>query len=179
MTLVLALLLTTCLGLLGGGSAAGDGPDGEQTGRAAHHIGRPVVSWDQARFPDILTNPELGPGPRVIATDAERDRLLESKPLGPDLSEVAAVDLDQNVLVVAGYFRCAEVGAVSTDGDVIWFETLEPEPERQCAWSPYTVQIFEVPRSAFGDDLTLGTPPPVVRHGEDQPTAPVGRAPRG
>lgn len=36
---------------------------------------------------------------------------------------------------------------------------LDSETVTLCAWSPYTVEIFEVPRSAFGAELTLAAPP--------------------
>ena len=46
-------------------------------------------------------------------------------------------------------------------GRVVWFDALVP-PEKEgilCAWSPFTVDVFEVPRSYFGDVPSLVTPP--------------------
>ena len=47
MTHTRAAMLSVFLVLFGGGSPSGHGPDGEQTGQTAHHIGRQVVSWDR------------------------------------------------------------------------------------------------------------------------------------
>lgn len=162
MTRLLGLLLAMILGLagFGGCTSSGDGaPPGP--GQPAARIGTLLASWNEATVADLRENPVLSEGTRLITTEAERDRLLASEPLGADLAALAAVDLEASVLVVGGYHACQELGGVWSDGSTVWFDAVVP-PDREgvdCAWSPFTVVIFEVPRDAFGAELELVTPP--------------------
>lgn len=164
MTQVLLRMLFTLLLTLGvGGTTASQDPPPEDPGRPAWAIGTHLATWSQGQLPDIQDNPELSLGPVLITTDAERDRLLNSQPLGPDndLTQIAAVDLTASVLVVAGYHSCMEHGDVWTDGVVVWWDaqTAAGSEHISCAWAPFTVDVTEVPRSAFSDEIALVTPP--------------------
>lgn len=162
MTQVLLRLLTALLMGLGfGGCTPQDAHPPEDPGLPASRIGTPLVSWGEGQFPDIRDNPELPLGPVLITSEAQREALLSSQPLGPDLSAVAAVDLSENVLVVAGYSSCTEQGAVWSDGVTVWWDARPPASDEHvlCVWSPFRVDITAVPLTAFGDDVALVTPP--------------------
>lgn len=137
-------------------------------------IGTTLIQWDQATFPDVVDNPEIPQGSRLISTQAARHALVASGTGLPDLSVALEVDLETSVLVVAGYHSCMEQGAVLTDGKLVWFEA-RTAPEHEgiiCAWSPFTAQIIEVPREAFSGDLALVNP-----HSSRFPATSLGRTP--
>lgn len=162
MTQLLISILTAVLLALGlGGPTSGGGAPPVDPGPPATMVGTPLVSWGQDRFPDIRDNPQLPMGPRLITTEAERDQLLSSKPLGPDLSVVADVDLETAVIVVAGYHSCTEVGAVWTDGARVWWAARPAagSEHTDCGWAPFTVDITAVPRSAFSGEPALSPAP--------------------
>lgn len=162
MTHVLGLLLAMVLGMVGfGGCASPGGGPPEDPGLPAARIGTLLVSWNEGSVPGLQDNPEVRNIPRLITTEAELQQLLDSTPLGAAGAELTAVDLADHVLVVGGYHSCQERGGVWSDGDTVWFDALVP-PEKEgirCAWSPFTVDVFEVPRSSFGDEPKLVTPP--------------------
>jgi len=162
MTQVLGLLLAMILGMVGfGGCTSADEGAPPDPGPPAARIGTLLVSWDEGSVPGLQDYPEFRSTPRLITTEAELDRLMDSEPLGADLAVLAAVDIEESVLVVGGYHACQEQGSVWGDGSTVWFDALVP-PEKEgilCAWSPFTVDVFEVPRSYFGDVPSLVTPP--------------------
>lgn len=129
-------------------------------GRPAYEVGTTLAQWDEGQFPALHDNPQIPNGHRLITTDAERDALIEAT-TGPNLSAVAAADLEQSVLVVAGYPSCQEQGAVYTNNDTVWFDVVIAPEDRGtlCAWSPFTAQVIEVPRETFHDEPALVTPP--------------------
>lgn len=156
---LLRMLAALLLGL--SGHTATETPPPQDPGLPAWAIGTPVTTWDQGRLPDLQDNPELPVGPVLIATESDRNRLLDSQPLGPGLEDVAAVDLQNSVLVVSGYHSCTEQGTVWTDGLVVWWDARPPAGTElvNCAWAPFTVDITEVPRSAFTGEPALVAPP--------------------
>lgn len=159
---LLALLVAT-LGFSSctGGTLPMDPDPPTDPGPPAYEVGTTLAQWDEATFPEVVDNPEIPLGHRLISTDSERAGLLESAVGLPDLSEVAGVDLELSVLVVGGYHSCQEQGAVYTDNAVVWFDAVVPTADERtdCAWSPFTAQIIEVPREVFQDEPALVTPP--------------------
>jgi hypothetical protein len=108
-----------------------------------------VASWSQADV-DRLGDVEVAP--QVIGDDAARDSFLAALPRGLDdasVAEVEAVDLDESVLVTGGYHRCTEFSYVVISGVGPTFEVSDGEPGVACGWSPYTVDVWAVPRSAL------------------------------
>ncbi|MCK0111367.1 hypothetical protein MWU75_04360 [Ornithinimicrobium sp. F0845] len=161
MTQVLGLLLAMVLGMAGFGGCTSGEPPPLDPGPPAARIGTLLASWDEGSVPDLRDNPEFRLGSWLVTTETEMEQLLASEPLGPDRTALAGVDLEESVLVVGGYHACQERGTVWSDGSSVWFDPLVP-PEREgieCAWSPFTVDVFEVPRSYFGDEPSLVPPP--------------------
>ncbi|QDO89205.1 hypothetical protein FNH13_13440 [Ornithinimicrobium ciconiae] len=128
---LLALLVAALLATLGFTSCTGTTPPLDpdpplDPGPAAYQVGSTLAQWDEGTFPEVVDNPEIPLGHRLITTETERDALLDSDPGLPDLSEVAAVDLELSVLVVGGYHSCQEQGAVYTNNAVVWFDAVVP-----------------------------------------------------
>lgn len=165
MTNLLASILMALLVALGfGGCVADQGREAlepEDPGLPASRVGTMLVTWDAVQVSGLGGNSALGYGEELITTDTERDRLLASAPLGPDSSEVAEVNLEHSVILVAGFDSCEDTGTVWGDGVSIWFDTDVPEESRDilCESDVFTVEIFEVPRSAFRGEVRLVTPP--------------------
>lgn len=152
---LLGILLTAVLSVLG---FQGCETDAAPDSSPATIVGSDLVLWDEARYPDIQDNPELEAGARLITTEQEREAFLASEPLGPDMTDVAAVDLQSSVIVVGAYWSCTEVGAVFTDGTSVWFDAPATD-DYDCAWSPFTALLVEVPREDFPGDVELSAPP--------------------
>lgn len=75
-------------------------------------------------------------------------------------ADLRAVDLDESVLVVAGYPSCQHSATVHLDDGVdpvrVWVSVTQDEPV-DCAWSPYTVEVWALDRDQVGDDVVLVT----------------------
>ncbi|GAA5156187.1 hypothetical protein GCM10023340_43340 [Nocardioides marinquilinus] len=106
-----------------------------------------VDSWSQSEHERLG---EVDVEAQVIADDAARDALLADLPRSVDTSAVEAVDLYESVLVAGGYHRCTESSFVVLDDAGPRFEVDDGEPGVLCGWSPYTVDVWAVPRSALG-----------------------------
>lgn len=161
MTHLLASLLSALLLALGFGGCTNDSGTTyiEDPGPPAYAVGTLLVSWSQSDFPDL--DRELSPGPRLITTEEGRARLLGEAPAGADTTRVSDVDLTESVIVVGDYFACQEIGGVWGDGHRVWLDAPVPRDGQDtvCGWSPFTVDVFEVPRSAFGGEVALVPPP--------------------
>ena len=129
-----------------------------------------VASWSQVDFDYELLVPIAGTSPRdarLVVTDAAREAMIAS--VAPELdappgtvAAIEAVDLGASLIVVGAYPRCTETGQVSTDGEQLWFEAMEPDSGTltACYWSPLQVEVWRVPLDALGDGPPLELTPP-------------------
>lgn len=165
MSRLLSMLLAALLGLFGltdctGPSGTEDGPPGPPP--TAVVKGTPIAAWDESWHTDLGDIPGVPVGAALLATPQERDDLLAGFPERYDLSEVRAVDLDESVLVVGGYYSCQEQGAAYADHTgAVWFQVTVPSSTEHtdCAWSPFTVEFWEVPWGYPAGEPRLVDPP--------------------
>lgn len=174
MSRLLSILLTAVLSLFGLSECAPAGQDHEDPGGHATEwqgpehssgtfsTGERVAFWSQDHGPDPSALPDSEDFPLLLATAPERDDWINRAPEEFDMQAVAEVDLDEHVVVVGGYYRCMEHGSVwATGAGHIWFEVVEPAGEEitDCEWSPYTVEVYAVPRAEVGAHPELTAPP--------------------
>lgn len=123
-------------------------------------VGSLVGSVDESTLPREVLERTVD-GAVLITTEADRDALAEA--LG--LPSVEGVDLSRHLLVAGSYPRCAETSQVLLDTGReppgLRFVVRRASPETVCAWSPLTIDVWAVPRTAL--DGTDGEPELVTR----------------
>lgn len=128
----------------------------EDGGHDTEQVGSLVTSWSQAEHELTDLQTLAAPGTTLLLTDdAERDAWLDKLPKAADGAAVAEVDLSKNLLVVGGYHKCMEQGRVVPEPDraTVRFTTYVAPQDRNtnCAWSPYTVEVWQVPLSELDE----------------------------
>lgn len=94
---------------------------------------------------------------QLISNDTERARLIERLNLSEvdaeDLQPLRDVNLDAEILVLAGYSACMEQSRLVVDDTSVQVDVYVPEADERtdCGWSPLQVVVWSVPRSAFTD----------------------------
>ena len=127
-------------------------------------VGRLLTSWSQADYRDIgRIAPE---GSVVVATEEQRAEWLDRLPEELDGTGMAEADLRESFLVLGSYGKCMEESRVWMDRrrTAVWLEDYVPRADRGtlCGWSPLTIDVWQVPRSALRDTPAgeLGTREP-------------------
>lgn len=113
----------------------------------AGQVGSLVTRWSQTEYDNKELQAVADADTLLLTDEAERDAWLATLPKALDGTPVAEVDLSKNLLVVGGYHRCMEQGRVLADP--VRFTTYVAPEDRNtnCAWSPYTVEVWQVPLS--------------------------------
>jgi len=117
-------------------------------------LGTLLTSWSQGDYADIET---VAPkGTLVLADDADRDAFLAGVlDEGVDTDPVARADLRHSFLVLGAYAKCMQQSRVWMDDrrTAVWFEDYVAREDRNtaCAWSPITIDIWQLPRSDLGE----------------------------
>ncbi len=151
-TLISTVCAVTALTALAGCSLINWVSKDDGTDQAEDQVGSLVTSWSQAEHELTDLQALAAPDDTLLLTDdAERDAWLDKLPKTADAAPVAEVDLSKNLLVVGGYHKCMEQGRVVPEPDraTVRFTTyIAPEDRNtNCAWSPYTVEVWQVPLS--------------------------------
>lgn len=138
-------LLPLLLGAVLGGSLAlsGCSDDGTTEPQEGHAV---VVTWSEADSQDVDLGDLVGPDTVVIDTEADRDALLARTPDDLSTAELEAVDLTTHVVVAGGYHRCTQSSSIVRSSDAWTFVVDDGDPGVDCAWSPYTIDVWSVPR---------------------------------
>ena len=114
------------------------------------------------------------PSALVMQSAADIEDWVETLPdPEPTLFEpLFDVDLDEHFLVLGGYPRCTETSSIvlvgTGDDASLVFEVTAPESDTMCAWSPYTLDAWAVPRSATDGEVPGSVP---ISHAGDTGTA--------
>lgn len=129
---------------------------------AGQDVGTLAASWSEGTS-DLPGLSQMLPGdePLLIDTDEERDAFLARfdavEVPDTEVEAVRAVDLSSTVIVAGGYARCQEFSAVvyddSADPPALWFDVRTPDTQVNCAWAPYTVDVWQVPTSVFAGQV--------------------------
>lgn len=155
---LLSALSLALVGLLPG--CAGDEPG------AGQEVGTLELSWSQdgpaGDLVDEVPVPQEG---LLLSTPAERDAWLDSLPAAlresgstasESVTDLAAADLEEEVLVVGSFPSCTERGMVLVDADTdpvsLWFHVDRPEDGYLCEWSPVQLQVWSVPLEEIGGE---------------------------
>lgn len=119
----------------------------DDTDQAEDQVGSLVTRWSQTDYDSRDLQAVATEDALLLTDETERDAWLTTLPKSLDAAPVADVDLSENLLVVGGYHRCMEQGRVLTD-PVRFTTYIAPEDRNtNCAWSPYTVEVWQVPLS--------------------------------
>lgn len=132
-----------------GAGCDSSGPDRRQ-------VGDLVVSFTEGRTGQEWAGELRYELPLVLASDQDVETWADGLPADADESEidpVRAVDLEEHVLIVGGYHSCTETSAIIVEedgGDLTVFFEVSSDEDIDCAWSPYTIDVWAVPLTETG-----------------------------
>lgn len=115
-------------------------------------VGRIVQSWRQDSHLSLETLTGLvARNHPVLVVDAAQRTALRSRAPDLDWSQVAGADLATSILVVGGYDNCMAASLVdfAPKEKALRFR-VSRDKKVNCAWAPYTVDVWAIPRSDLG-----------------------------
>lgn len=114
-----------------------------------------IVQWAEPDVEHAALEAIAPPKTVVLIDTAEKKQALLAKlPTSGDKRIDPAVieqsDIQANVLVLGGYPNCLASSKVSVNGSTVQFERIPTPAGSACAWAPYTIDVWEIPRTALG-----------------------------
>lgn len=138
-------------------AAPGQGVDIDQVGTLLH-------SWQQGEVTSADMAQVMSRYAGLISQGPQRDDFVHDVAeelgfAGSALEEIVDLDLDGNSLVLTSYWQCTESSKViadtSRDPVLVWVE-ISGNQEVDCDWSPYTIDVWQVPHTQVGQPMEFG-----------------------
>ncbi|MGC0141811.1 hypothetical protein [Pseudactinotalea sp. Z1732] len=128
-------------------------------------VGDLLATWDENTVDrdamEAVVSHFSGPVRHQNSFDGLAAALADFDESGPGLLAVQDADPSTAFLLVTGYHSCTERSIVQADLDAdptrVWIE-IEWEADVDCAWAPYTLDVWQVGLGEVGDFVYIDDP---------------------